>query len=45
MTTPLLQQDGVAPASRRDAVWTAEPVDDLVTELLRSYQRDGGSGF
>jgi serine O-acetyltransferase len=42
MTTPLLEQDGVAPASRRDAVWTAELVDDSVTELLRSYQRVGG---
>ena len=42
MTTPLLEQDGVAPAARRDAVWTAELVDDSVTELLRSYQRVGG---
>ena len=42
MTTPLLEQDGVAPASRRDAVWMAELVDESVTELLRSYQRVGG---
>jgi serine O-acetyltransferase len=42
MTTPLLEQDGVAPAARRDAVWMAELVDESVTELLGSYQRVGG---
>ncbi len=42
MTTPLLEKDGSIPPTRRDAVWTAELVDESVTELLRSYERVGG---
>jgi len=45
MTTPLLEQDGVAPASHRDAVWSAELADDLVMEQLHSYQWAGGFEF
>jgi len=42
MATQLLEKDDAVPPARRDAVWTAELVDDSVTELLRSYQRVGG---
>jgi serine O-acetyltransferase len=42
MTTPLVEQDKVAPVARRDVIWMAELVDESVTELLRSYEHAGG---
>jgi len=42
MTIPLIDQDGSVPPTRRDSVWTAELVDESVTELLRSYHHAGG---
>ena len=42
MTNPLHETDGTVPATRRDAVWMAELLDESVPELLRSYQSVGG---
>ena len=42
MTTPSIEKDGSVSPPRRDSLWTAELVDESVTQLLRSYHHVGG---
>ena len=42
MTTPLLEREGGTVPARRDAVWISELVEELVPQLLRSYESTGG---